>query len=355
MKPRAQAAIINRVMGRGVIILLEEGVTREERAAIEGFLLDLGARPRLLKFGGREAIETMAGENLPSLSGACDLKGIDRLLDIPAPFVLASKAFKGGETVLEAGDVKIGRGAFSLIAGPCAVESREQMEACAAALKAAGARLLRGGSFKPRTSPYSFQGLGEDGLKIHKEVADRHGLLVLSEVLDRMDLPVVSSYADVLQVGSRNMNNYPLLKALGRQEKPVLLKRGQAATREEFLLAAEYILQGGNGRVVLCERGVRTFDRELRNNLDLASVCLLKEQTHLPVIVDPSHGTGRSSLVVPMARAAVAAGADGLLVEFHPDPKSALSDAKQALAIPEFIALAAEIEAMVRGLREERE
>lgn len=261
-------------------------------------------------------------------------------------YVLAAKEYRAPSPLPLGKGVEVGGERLLLAAGPCAVENREQMEACARAVKAAGGGVMRGGSFKPRTSPYTFQGLGEEGLKLHREVADRHGLLVMSEVLDRQDLPLVSEYADVLQVGSRNMQNFPLLKALGKVDKPVLLKRGLAATREELLLAAEYVLMGGNFRVILCERGVRGFDPALRNTLDLASVCLLKEMTHLPVLVDPSHATGERRFVLPLARAAVAAGADGLLVEVHPDPGKALSDGPQAILPEELIQLSREIRAI---------
>jgi 3-deoxy-7-phosphoheptulonate synthase len=221
------------------------------------------------------------------------------------------------------------------------------MEACAAAVKAAGGRVLRGGSFKPRTSPYSFQGLGAEGLRVHRAAADRHGLIMMSEVLDREDLAQVAEITDILQVGSRNMQNFPLLRALGRQAKPVLLKRGLAATREEFLLAAEYILSGGNGDVILCERGIRSFDPSLRNSLDLASVVLLKEMTHLPVLVDPSHATGQHRLVLPMARAAAVCGADGLLLEVHPEPSRALSDGPQAILPRDLIRLSLDLAALL--------
>lgn len=261
-------------------------------------------------------------------------------------YVLAAKEYRAPAPLPLGGGVEVGGTELLLAAGPCAVEGPAQMEACARAVRAAGGRVMRGGSFKPRTSPYTFQGLGEEGLKLHREAADRHGLLVMSEVLDRQDLPLVSQYADILQVGSRNMQNFPLLKALGKQPKPVLLKRGLAATREEFLLAAEYILAGGNFSVILCERGVRGFDPALRHSLDLASVCLLKEMTHLPVLVDPSHATGERRFVLPMARAAVAAGADGLLIEVHPDPPRALSDGPQAILPEELERLSADVRAL---------
>jgi 3-deoxy-7-phosphoheptulonate synthase len=329
-----------------MILVLRRDITVEQREGIEAFLSARGALSTQAPGGEMEALALLAMPEGLLGSALLALPGVERLLPMSESFLLASRAAREGTTVVSWKGVEVGATALALMAGPCAVESAGQMDACAAAVRAAGGRILRGGSFKPRTSPYAFQGLGEEGLRLHREAADRHGLLVLSEVLDRADLPLVAERADLLQVGSRNMQNFPLLKVLGKQEKPVVLKRGLSATREEFLLAAEYVLQGGNGKVILCERGVRSFDPVLRNTLDLASVCLLKEMTHLPVIVDPSHATGRRTLVAPMARAAVAAGADGLLVEIHPDPGRALSDGPQALPASELRALAMEMAAI---------
>jgi 3-deoxy-7-phosphoheptulonate synthase len=273
--------------------------------------------------------------------------GVARAVPDGLGYLHASREIHPEGSLVTVKGVAVGGEAFLLAAGPCAVESESQMEACAVAVKAAGGRVLRGGSFKPRTSPYSFQGLGAEGLRIHRAAADRNGLIMMSEVLDREDLAQVAEITDILQVGSRNMQNFPLLRALGRQAKPVLLKRGLAATREEFLLAAEYILSGGNGQVILCERGIRSFDPSLRNSLDLASVVLLKEMTHLPVLVDPSHATGQHRLVLPMARAAAVCGADGLLLEVHPEPDRALSDGPQAILPEDLIRLSADLAALL--------
>lgn len=325
-----------------MILVLKGDGTEAQRGDIEAFLSARGVRAANVP-GGFALLSIPEGLSEAELAA---LPGVERVLPMSESFLLAARSSRPAGTVVTCKGLEVGATALALMAGPCAVEGPDQMEACAAAVKAAGGSVLRGGSFKPRTSPYAFQGLGEEGLRLHREAADRHGLLVLSEVLDRADLAPVAEYADLLQVGSRNMQNFPLLRALGKQVKPVVLKRGLSATREEFLLAAEYILQGGNGAVILCERGVRSFDPLLRNTLDLASVCLLKEMTHLPVLVDPSHATGRRSLVAPMARAAVAAGADGLLVEVHPDPGRALSDGPQALPAGELLALAREMAAI---------
>ena len=253
--------------------------------------------------------------------------------------VKVSHQQKTGNTVVNIAGVEIGTKEVVIIAGPCAVESNEQLTETAKAVKAAGGKILRGGAFKPRTSPYNFQGLGEEGLKMLGAVRSETGLPVVTEVMDTRQVEIVASYADMLQVGSRNMQNYPLLKEVGMQNKPVLLKRGMMATIEEFLLAAEYILNQGNEHVVLCERGIRTFEPSTRNTLDLSAIPMLKQHTHLPVIVDPSHGTGHRWLVPPMAKAAVAAGADGLIMEVHYKPDAALCDGYQSLDLNDFAIL----------------
>lgn len=250
---------------------------------------------------------------------------------------LAARAARAERTVVRLSNgAAFGGETLAICAGPCAVESAEQLEACAKAVRSNGANVLRGGAFKPRTSPYAFQGLGESGLELLRAVADRYGMAVVTEVLDTRDVALVAGYADMLQIGARNMQNVPLLRLAGESGKPVLLKRGMSATVDEWLMAAEYVLLTGNDKVVLCERGVRSFDSSTRNLLDLSVVPLLAALTHLPVIVDPSHGTGIARLVEPMALAAIAAGADGLLVEVHPDPASAVSDGHQSLTPDEF-------------------
>jgi 3-deoxy-7-phosphoheptulonate synthase len=269
---------------------------------------------------------------------------VDDIIPIAQPFTLVSRELRPEPTVVNVAGVLIGGPEVIVMAGPCSVESREQMFAAARAVKAAGAHMLRGGAYKPRTSPYDFQGLGVEGLKIMKEASEETGLPVVTEVVGVEDLEDVCEYADMLQVGARNMQNYPLLRRLGALTKPVLLKRGPSATVKEWLLAAEYLLAGGNPNVVLCERGIKTFETEMRNTMDLAAVALAKELSHLPVVVDPSHATGRRSLVPAAARAAVAIGADGIIVEVHPCPERALSDGPQSLDPAGF-------ERMMRGLR----
>jgi len=260
------------------------------------------------------------------------LDGVSEVVRVTEPYKLASRAFKPEGSVVSVGDVRIGGDEVIVMAGPCSAESEEQVHAAAAAVKKAGAKILRGGAFKPRSSPYSFQGLGEEGLRMLRAAANQHDLKLVSEVMDVSQIDLIERYCDMFQVGARNMQNFTLLKELGRQRKPVLLKRGIAATIEEWLLSAEYILDQGNQQVMLCERGIRTFETHTRFTLPLASVPYLKQKTHLPVIIDPSHGTGIASLVPPMCRAAVACGADGLIVEVHPDPKEAISDASQTIS-----------------------
>jgi len=259
------------------------------------------------------------------------MEGVKECHRIVSPYKLASRHFKPSGTVVKIQGVEIGGPKIVVMAGPCSVESRDQIGQVAEAVARAGAKVLRGGAFKPRSSPYSFQGLGEEGLKMLREAADRHELLLVSEVMDQTQIPLLAAYADILQVGARNMQNYNLLRELGQLRKPVLLKRGISATIEELLLSAEYILSGGNYEVILCERGIRTFENATRNTMDISAIPVVKSLSHLPIVADPSHGTGRRDKVLPMARAAVAAGADGLLVEVHQDPEHALSDGAQSL------------------------
>ncbi len=264
------------------------------------------------------------------------LEGVKECHRIVSPYKLASRHFRPDGTVVRIGGVEIGNGKVIVMAGPCSVESREQIEQAAEIVAREGAKVIRGGAFKPRSSPYSFQGLGEEGLKIMRQAANRHGLLVVSEVMDQTQIPLLCEYADILQVGARNMQNYNLLRQLGEIRKPVLLKRGISATIEELLLSAEYVLSGGNYDVILCERGIRTFEGYTRNTMDISAIPVVKSLSHLPIVADPSHGTGRRDKVIPMARAAVAAGADGLLVEVHHDPDHALSDGAQSLKPGQF-------------------
>jgi 3-deoxy-7-phosphoheptulonate synthase len=274
------------------------------------------------------------------------LAGVAKVVRISSPFKLASRQFKEEDTIVEVGGVRIGGKEVVLMAGPCTIESADQVEAIAPIVKAAGARIMRGGAFKPRTSPYSFQGMGEEGLRLIRAAADKHGLLVVSEVMDRSQIGMMSEYVDILQVGARNMQNFDLLKDLGKAKRPILLKRGIAATVQELLLAAEYIIAGGNKQVILCERGIRTYETSTRNTVDISAIPVVKTMSHLPVVVDPSHATGIRGLVAPVARAAVAAGADGLLVEVHNQPEKALCDGAQSL-LPEQMS---ELTQQIRGI-----
>ena len=264
------------------------------------------------------------------------LDGVKECHRIVSPYKLASRHFRPGGTVVKIRDVEIGNGKVVVMAGPCSVESKDQIEQVAEIVARNGAKVIRGGAFKPRSSPYSFQGMGEQGLRLMRDAADRNGLLVVSEVMDTVQIPLLQTYADILQVGARNMQNFNLLRELGRLRKPILLKRGISATIEELLLSAEYGLAGGNYDVILCERGIRTFENATRNTMDISAIPVVHSLSHLPIVADPSHGTGRRDKVLPMARAAVAAGADGLLVEVHPDPDHALSDGAQSLRPAQF-------------------
>ncbi len=271
------------------------------------------------------------------------IAGVREVVKISEPYKLVGRTFKPDDTIVDLGGVKVGGPEVVVMAGPCSVESREQIQAVAAAVQASGARVLRGGAFKPRTSPYSFQGHGEEALRWMREAADAKGLAVVSEIMDPRALEMMLRHVDCLQVGARNMQNFDLLKEVGKVKRPVLLKRGLSATIEEWLLSAEYVLAGGNTQVVLCERGIRTFENATRNTLDISAIPVVKKRSHLPILVDPSHGTGRRDKVIPMARAAIAAGADGLLIEVHNDPEKALSDGAQSLYPDQFDRLMGEL------------
>ena len=271
------------------------------------------------------------------------IPAVEKVITISEPYQLTSRKLKPQGTVIEVGDVKIGGDSPAVMAGPCSVENKEQLMNTARAVRRAGAEILRGGAFKPRTSPYSFQGLGEKGLKLLALARQETGLKVITELMDIEHRDLVAEYADIIQIGSRNMKNYSLLESVGKINKPVMLKRGMASPVKDWLLAAEYIMAQGNHRVMLCERGIKTFGEETRYTMDLSSIPLIKEKSHLPIIADPSHGTGRWELVLPMARAAIACGADGLLVEVHPHPKQALSDGPQSLKPEKFNRLMQEL------------
>jgi 3-deoxy-7-phosphoheptulonate synthase len=314
-----------------MIVVMKPGASQKQIDHIIERIEQLGLRSHVI-VGTERTVVAALGEKRDGAKQALETgEGVEKVVPILAPYKMASTEVKAEPTMVEVLGLKIGRGQLGVIAGPCSVESREQILEVAHIVREAGACGLRGGAFKPRTSPYSFQGLKEKGLQLLAEARTATGLAVVTEVMAPEHVPLVAKYADVLQVGARNMQNYPLLEAVGASGRPVLLKRGPSATMEEFLLAAEYILKTGSSRVMLCERGIRTFEDHTRFTLPLATVPYLQQTTHLPVVVDPSHGTGKASLVATMARAAVAAGADGLIVEIHPDPEKALSDGFQAL------------------------
>ena len=322
-----------------MILVLSPDATPEQIDHIMDHVKQCGFTPFPITGEFRTIIGAIGDDTNPKAESFNVLPGIEQVLPILKPFKLASRELHKADTVVQIGPTKVGGGHLGVIAGPCAVENEEFLETIAARIKAAGANILRGGAFKPRTSPYSFQGLGEEGLRLLRKVGDRHRMPIVTEVMDTRQVELVDRYADMLQIGARNMQNFELLKEVGQTKKPVLLKRGMSATVKDLLMSAEYILSGGNNQVVLCERGVRSFEESTRNMLDLASVPNIKGQSHLPVIVDPSHATGRPDLIPPMARAAVAAGADGVHVEVHCCPEKALSDGPQALLPDQFDAL----------------
>jgi 3-deoxy-7-phosphoheptulonate synthase len=330
-----------------MILVLSPDATPEQVEHILDHVRRSGFTPFPIKGEFRTIIGAIGDDTNPAAESFRVLPGIEQVLQILKPFKLASREFHKADTIVQVGRTKIGGGHFAVIAGPCAVESEELLDAVAARVKKAGANLLRGGAFKPRTSPYSFQGLGEEGLQILRQVGDRYQLPVVTEVMDTRHVELVDRYADMLQIGARNMQNFELLKEVGLTNKPVLLKRGMSATVKDLLMSAEYVLSSGNQQVVLCERGVRSFEDSTRNMLDLAAVPNIKGQSHLPVIVDPSHATGRPDLIPPLARAAVAAGADGIHVEVHSCPEKALSDGPQALLPDQFDVLMNDIRRMV--------
>jgi 3-deoxy-7-phosphoheptulonate synthase len=278
------------------------------------------------------------------------MDGVKECHRIVSPYKLASRHFRPEGTVVKIDSVEIGGPQVVVMAGPCSVESRDQIEETAKIVADSGAQILRGGAFKPRSSPYSFQGLGEEGLALMRAAAERHRLLMVSEVMDATQIPLLTKYSDILQVGARNMQNFNLLREVGKTEKPVLLKRGIAATIEELLLAAEYVMSAGNYNVILCERGIRTFETATRNTMDVSAIPVCKKLSHLPMVGDPSHGTGRRDMVLPLARAAVAAGADGLIVEVHPDPDHALSDGAQTLTPRQFAEMMQQVRAIATAV-----
>lgn len=333
-----------------MIIIMEKGAERSKAEAIIAQLKEKGFEPVPL-FGVERTVIAVIGEDRDlEKSHLESLPGVRRVLRVAQPYKLVSRESQPESTIIDINGVKIGSKEIGMIAGPCSVESEEQMESVAAPLAKAGIKLLRGGAFKPRTGPYAFQGLGKEGLKIIRKVADKHKMGVVTEVLDTRDVELVASYADVLQIGARNMQNFTLLKEVGKTNKPIILKRGLSATVEEMLMAAEYILSEGNPNVILCERGIRTFEQYVRNTLALATVPRVKELSHLPIIVDPSHGTGKPRLISSMTKASIAAGADGLMIEVHAKPEEALSDGSQALLPEQFSTLMDELRPLAKAL-----
>ncbi len=326
-----------------MVVVMEERASEDQIQRVIAQLVDWGFDVHRSTGALRTVLGAVGGaqQSDPRLIELLD--GVQEVVRITEPYKLASRTFKPENTVVVIGDLRVGGDEVIVMAGPCSAESEAQVEATAAAVRRAGAKVLRGGAFKPRSSPYSFQGLGEAGLQMLRSAADRQGMKLVSEVMDINQIELVARYADILQVGARNMQNFTLLRELGRTRKPVLLKRGISATIEEWLLSAEYLLAGGNADIILCERGIRTFESYTRNTLDLCAIPVVQKLSHLPIVVDPSHGTGRRDKVAPMARAAVAAGADGLIIEVHCDPDHAKSDGAQSLFPTDFDHLMAEL------------
>lgn len=327
-----------------MIIVLRKETTEEQLTHIVDRIEKLGLKAMISKGVERTIIGVIGPEDIIRLQPLQAIPGVEEVIPILAPYKLVSKEFKKEPSQVQiTRDLVVGGKKLAYIAGPCAIESKKQLLQTAQAVKKAGAQLLRGGAFKPRTSPYNFQGLGEEGLRILKEVSDEVGIPTVTEVMDTRSVNLVQRYTDVLQIGARNMQNFDLLKEVGLTKKPVLLKRGLSATVKEWLMSAEYILAGGNFNVILCERGIRTFETYTRNTLDLSAVVAAKELSHLPVMVDPSHAAGKASMILPLSLASVAAGADGLLIEVHPNPEEALSDGPQQLVPSRFEELIAAV------------
>lgn len=325
-----------------MVVVMQERASEEQIQSVVAQLVEMGYDVHRSTGATRTVIGAVGnGSGDPQLLEV--QQGVKEVVRITEPYKLASRTFKPDNTVITIGDLQIGGGEVVVMAGPCSAETEEQVESTAAAVKRAGAKILRGGAFKPRSSPYSFQGLGEAGLRMLRAAADRHELKLVTEVMEIAHIDLVAKYSDIFQVGARNMQNYSLLRELGHARKPVLLKRGISATIEEWLLSAEYVLAGGNTDVMLCERGIRTFESYTRNTLDISAIPVVQKLSHLPIIVDPSHGTGRRDKVAPMARAAVAAGADGLIIEVHCDPDHARSDGAQSMFPAQFDHLMAEL------------
>ena len=334
-----------------MIIVMKHGAPEEDLNRVVEVIEELGYKAHLIRGVERTVIGAVGDERGKArLESLKTLSGVDDVVPILKPFKLVSRELKHDDTEIDVDGVIVGGRELQIMAGPCSVESREQILELADAVKAGGAKILRGGAFKPRTSPYSFQGLEEEGLKLLAEARDRTGLKIVTEVMDGHNVELIADYADILQVGARNMQNFALLKYLGKIDKPILLKRGMMSTVQELLMSAEYIMAEGNYRVILCERGIRTFETATRSTLDLNAIPVIKQLSHLPVIVDPSHGTGRWDIVLPMAKASIASGADGLMIEVHQRPEVAFSDGFQSLLPKRFHTLMAEIKPLVAAM-----
>ena len=329
-----------------MLVVMNANATEAQIAGVVRVIEALGLRAHTMPGATRTAIGITGNKGAISLQHFENLPGVAEAIRVSKPYKLITLDLKQDRTIVDIGGAKIGNGSLAMIAGPCAIETRQQTFAIAEVVKKIGAKFFRGGAFKPRTSPYAFAGLGEEGLRILVEVREKFGLRIVSEALDEPGVDLVEKYADMIQIGARNMQNYTLLRRVGRSKFPVLLKRGMAATLEEWLLAAEYIMSEGNYQVVLCERGVRTFAQHTRNTLDLAAVPAVRRISHLPIMIDASHGTGKNYMVTPLARAGVAVGADGLMIEVHCKPEEALSDGAQALTLDEFEQMADEVRAI---------
>jgi len=326
-----------------MLVVMDKKATKEEIDIVVKAIEDYGWTARPIPGGERVSIGVLNNSGPVDASIFLGFRGVKDAIPITRPYKLVSREFKAEDTIIEIGDIRIGNRTLTIIAGPCAIESEEQAMAIAEYVKKAGAHIFRGGAFKPRTSPYSFQGLGEKGLEILAKVREKTGMPIVTEVMDDETFDLVDAYADIIQIGTRNMQNFSLLRRAGKVQKPILLKRGMAATIDEWLMAAEYILEAGNTQVILCERGVRTFVHHSRNTLDLSAVPVVRKESHLPIIVDPSHAAGRRDQVLPLSRAAVAADAHGLMVEVHHMPDKALSDGAQSLYPHQFEQLCTQV------------
>ncbi len=338
-----------------MIVLMKSNATKENVSQVAAWIESSGYRPHISEGVERTIIGAIGNEQGRALlKSVAFMTGVEKVVPILKPYKLAGREFQGEDTIVRVGAVEIGGPAFTVIAGPCSIESEEQMMECGYIAKKEGAMILRGGAFKPRTSPYSFQGMGEEGLKILRNVGDKMGMPVVTEVMDTKDIDLIEEYSDMFQIGARNVQNFALLKRIGLSRKPVLLKRGLMTTIEELLMSAEYILSGGNTGVILCERGIRTFETATRNTLDISAVPVIKELTHLPVIIDPSHACGHAKYITSLTRAAVAVGAHGAIIEIHPQPEKALSDGPQSLRPETFYRLMDEVrilhDAMQNGI-----